>query len=49
MAPIEKEILRKELKILGEISKCLILYVIILLVIGIVCGIVIVVFKLFGL
>ena len=49
MTPIEKEILRKELKVLGEISKCLIAYVIILLFTGIVCGIVIVILKLFGL
>lgn len=49
MTSIEKEILRTDLKILGEISKCLIVYVLMLLFVGIGCGIGIIILKLFGL
>lgn len=49
MTPIEKEILRTDLKILGEISECLMMYVLILLFVGIICGIGIVILKLLGL
>jgi hypothetical protein len=49
MTPIEKEILRTDLKILGEISECLMGYVLILLFIGIVCGIGIIILRLLGL
>lgn len=45
----EKEILRKDLNILREISQCLIVYILMLLFIGIICGIGIVMFKLLGL